>query len=83
MGGALWGKTLKMYIATDYERGWLGFPVGSCNPNLTDNQKQDTEFERGHILLNDRTNGCGSYSNFLKTSYADVKGKLVAGEPCY
>ena len=83
VGGALWGKALKMFVAVDYERGWLGYPVESCNPNLTDNQKQSIGFEKGHILLNDRTTGCGSYANYLKTSYANVQGKLVSNEPCY
>lgn len=72
---AIWGKVLRMWEKTDWERGWLGFPTQSCNPNSS---SQVVVFERGSI---DAGSGCDSYNN--KGYYTDISGKVVGGKPCY
>ena len=77
---ATWGKIQKLYVAVDWERSFLKFPVSSCDPNVSEGN-QVVRFQGGVI------NGasCGSYQNTLgETVYQNgTRAANVRDIPCY
>lgn len=53
---AIWGRSYKLWAATDFERGWLRFPTTSCDPTRTDIQ-QVIKYQGGTV----DAASCGSY----------------------
>jgi uncharacterized protein with LGFP repeats len=77
----LWGKALAMYAATDWERGWLGLPIESCDAGKADNL-QSINFQNGSIKSGP---SCPAYFNkinetVLKNGNYAVNVNAI---PCY
>lgn len=78
---ALWGKAYKMWVAVDWERSWLKFPITSCDPSKADNL-QSVDFQGGAIKTGPT---CGAYFNKdNETVYQNgTKAANVNSIPCY
>lgn len=78
---AIWGRAFKMWVATDWERGWLKFLKSSCDPNKADNL-QTVDFENGKIITGPL---CGAYLNTANETVLQngKKAANVSNIPCY
>ncbi|WP_428660744.1 LGFP repeat-containing protein [Runella sp.] len=78
---AVWGKAYKMWVAQDWERGWLKFPITSCDAGKVDNL-QSVDFQGGSVKTGPT---CGAYFNKLnETVYQNgAKATNVSNIPCY
>ena len=78
---ALWGKIIKLYLAIDYERSWLGKPTESCDPNKGD-ANQRVGFENGSVGVGSGGT-CGNYYNKSGLSVLQTGKTSSSVIPCY
>lgn len=78
---AIWGKAHKMWAAQDWERGWLKFPITSCDLTKADNL-QTVDFQGGLVRTGPT---CPSYLNKNnETVYLNgTRAANVSSIPCY
>ena len=78
---ALWGKAYKMWVAQDWERGWLKFPITSCDVAKADNL-QSVDFQGGSVRTGPT---CPAYLNRSnETVYVNgTRAANVGLIPCY